>query len=124
MRTAGATGVMVDLEVYSGNEWERHYNGVQNIVACLRGDLTYYDKKRERSVSIKPSGTVIFTRPRGLHMSQAGLVPSEVVSASLFDVARVFYGVDPVALKHPLCFYIPKSESADKALWCRVMFQA
>ena len=124
MLNSGAPGVMLDLEDSCVNEWEHHANGVQNILACLRGDLTYYDKKRERSVSIKPSGTVIFTRPRGLHMSQAGLVPSEVVSASLFDVARVFYGVDPAELKHPLSFYIPKSECAEEALWWRDLFQA
>jgi len=124
MLNSGAPGVMLDLEDSCVNEWEHHANGVQNILACLRGDLTYYDKKRERSVSIKPSSTVIFTRPRGLHMSQAGLVPSEVVSASLFDVARIFYGVDPAELKHPLSFYIPKSESAEEALWWRDLFQA
>src|SRR6202048_205267 len=124
MLNSGAPGVMLDLEDSCVNEWEHHANGVQNILACLRGDLTYYDKKRERSVSIKPSTRVIFTRPRGLHMSQAGLVPSEVVSASLFDVARVFYGVDPAELKHPLSFFIPKSESAEEALWWRDLFQA
>ncbi len=124
MLNSGAPGVMLDLEDSCVNEWEHHANGVQNILACLRGDLTYYDKKRERSVSIKPSSTVIFTRPRGLHMSQAGLVPSEVVSASLFDVARIFYGVDPAELKHPLSFYIPKSESAEEALWWRDLFRA
>jgi malate synthase len=92
MLNSGAPGVMLDLEDSCVNEWEHHETGLQNILACLRGDLAYYDKKRERSVSIKPSSTVIFTRPRGLHMSQAGLIPNELVSASLFDVARVFYG--------------------------------
>jgi len=124
MLNSGAPGVMLDLEDSCVNEWEHHQKGVENILACLRGELTYYDKKRERNVSIKPSSTVIFTRPRGLHMSQAGLVRSEVVSASLFDVARVFYGVDPAELKHPLAFYIPKSESAEEALWWRDLFQA
>jgi malate synthase len=86
--------------------------------------LTYSDKKRDRTVSIQPSKTVIFTRPRGLHISQAGLIPEELASASLYDVARVFYGIEPVELTHPLCFYIPKSESADEALWWRDLFQA
>jgi malate synthase len=31
--------------------------------------------------------------------------------------------VDYGALKHPLCFYIPKSESAEEALWWRDLFQ-
>jgi malate synthase len=57
-------------------------------------------------------------------LSQAGLIPGELVSASLLDVARVFYGIDPAELNHPLCIYIPKSESAEEALWWRDLFQA
>ena len=34
------------------------------------------------------------------------------------------YRVDPAELKHPLAFYIPKSESAEEALWWRDLFQA
>jgi malate synthase len=105
------------------NEWSHHQSGVANILACLRGRLSYYDKKRDKTVTIQPGKTVIFTRPRGLHLNQAGLVPKELVSASLLDVARVFYGIEPAELKHPLCFYIPKSESAEEALWWRDLFQ-
>jgi malate synthase len=125
MLNSGAPGVMLDLEDSTANEWSHLQAGVENVLACLRGTLTYYDKKRDRVVGIKPSNNVLFTRARGLHISQAGLLPDgELISASLFDVARVFYGVDPAELKHPLCFYIPKSESADEALWWRDVFQA
>jgi malate synthase len=124
MLNSGAPGVMLDLEDSCVNEWSHHEMGVANILACLRGQLNFYDKKRERTVSIQPSSTVIFTRPRGLHLNQAGLIAGELTSASLFDVARVFYGIDPAELKHPLCFYIPKSESAEEALWWRDLFQA
>ena len=124
MLNSGAPGVMLDLEDSCVNEWSHHETGVANILACLRGQLSYYDKKRDRTVTIKPSSTVIFTRPRGLHLNQAGLIPGELVSASLFDVARLFYSIDPAELKHPLCIYIPKSESAEEALWWRDLFQA
>jgi malate synthase len=124
MLNSGAPGVMLDLEDSTVNEWSHHALGVENILACLRGALTYYDKKRERTVTIQPSSTVIFTRPRGLHLNQAGLIPGEMVSASLFDVARIFYAIEPSELKHPLCIYIPKSESAEEALWWRDLFQA
>jgi malate synthase len=124
MLNSGAPGVMLDLEDSCVNEWSHHEIGVANILASLRGKLSYYDTKRERTVAIQPSSTVIFTRPRGLHMSQAGLIPEELVSASLFDVCRVFYGIDPAELRHPLCFYIPKSESAEEALWWRDLFKA
>jgi malate synthase len=48
----------------------------------------------------------------------------ELISASLFDVAMIAYQIDPGELKHPLSFYIPKSESAEEALWWRDLFQA
>jgi malate synthase len=124
MLNSGAPGVMLDLEDSCVNEWSHHQLGVANILACLRGQLSYYDKKREKTVTIKPSSTVIFTRPRGLHLNLAGLIPDELVSASLFDVARIWYAIDPAELKHPLCIYIPKSESAEEALWWRDLFQA
>src|SRR5260370_36655723 len=41
----------------------------------------------------------------------------------MFDVARVAFQVSPSELKHPLSFYIPKSESAEEALWWRDLFQ-
>jgi len=97
--------------------------GIKNILEALAGRLAYFDRKRNKTVGINPSSTVIFTRPRGLHLHQAGVLPGELLPASLFDVAMVAYQVDFSALKHPLCIYIPKSESADEALWWRDLFQ-
>jgi malate synthase len=123
MLNSGAPGVMLDLEDSMVNEWEHQRLGVENILQALRGTLTYFDKKRDRLVGIEPKPTVIWIRPRGLHIQQGGIF-SELTSASLFDVARIVYRVDPAELKHPLCFYIPKSESAEEALWWRDLFQA
>jgi len=39
-------------------------------------------------------------------------------------VAMLAYQLDASELKHPLTFYIPKSESAEEALWWRDLFQA
>ena len=123
MLNSGAPGVMLDLEDSCANTWDNTMCGIENILDALAGRLTYFDKKRDKTVAIAPSKTVIFTRPRGLHLHQAGVWPGELVPASLFDVAMVAYQVDFEALKHPLCFYIPKSESADEALWWRDLFQ-
>jgi len=124
MLNSGAPGVMLDLEDSVADAWPNIIRGIDNIVAALKGRLTYQDKKRNREVPISDSKTVIFTRPRGLHLSQAAVVEGERVSASLFDVAMVAYQVDPSMLRHPLSIYIPKSESAQEALWWRDLFKA
>ncbi|MBC8030138.1 MAG: hypothetical protein H7Z16_08495 [Pyrinomonadaceae bacterium] len=124
MLNSGAPGVMLDLEDSMANNWSNLMTGIDNVLAALRGDLNYVDAKRNRNVGINESQTVIFTRARGLHISQAGVVPGELMSASLFDVALVSYQVEPERLRHPLSFYIPKSESAAEALWWRDLFQA
>src|SRR5881392_2484162 len=123
MLNSGAPGVMLDLEDSIANVWEHNSQGIKNILEALAGGLTYFDRKRNKAVGINPSATVIFTRPRGLHLHQAGVLPGELLPAALFDVAMVAYQVDFSALKHPLCIYIPKSESADEALWWRDLFQ-
>jgi len=124
MLNSGAPGVMLDLEDSMANYWPNLRLGIDNILTALEGELSYFDAKRNRSVEINESKTVVFTRPRGLHLSQAGILPDELMSASLFDVAMVAYQADPDRLQHPLSFYIPKSESAEEALWWRDLFQA
>ena len=124
MLNSGAPGVMLDLEDSTVNEWEHQQLAVDNVLAALRGTLTYHDKKRDKIVGIQPGPTVIWTRARGLHIHQGGIVANELTPASLFDVARVAFRVNPTELKHPLCFYIPKSESAEEALWWRDVFEA
>jgi malate synthase len=114
---------MLDLEDSTANAWEHNQRGIKNILEALAGRLNYSDRKRDKTVEIRPSNTVIFTRPRGLHLHQAGVLDGELLPASLFDVAMVAFQVDYTALKHPLCFYIPKSESAEEALWWRDLFQ-
>ncbi len=124
MLNSGAPGVMLDFEDSTVNEWDHQQLALENILEALRGTLTYFDKKRDKLVGIQPSTTVIWTRARGLHIHQAGIFGEELTSASLFDVARVAFRVDPAELKHPLSFYIPKSESAEEALWWSDLFKA
>jgi malate synthase len=124
MLNSGAPGVMLDLEDSTVNEWEHQRLGMANILAALAGTLTFEDKKRGRTVAIEPSKTVIWMRVRGLHLHQGGIFPGEPMSGSLFDVALLSYQIDLTKLKHPPCFYIPKSESAEEALWWSALFDA
>jgi malate synthase len=124
MLNSGAPGVMLDLEDSMANTWSNLQTGIENIKAALKGELTYFDAKRNRTTGINESNTVVFVRPRGLHLNQAGILKDELLSASLFDVALVAYQADVDRLRHPLTFYIPKSESAAEALWWRDLFHA
>ncbi|HWR36511.1 MAG TPA: hypothetical protein VN622_11640 [Clostridia bacterium] len=124
MLNSGAPGVMLDLEDSTVNDWDHQMLGVENIMKALRGELSFYDQKRHKEAGINPSKTVIWLRVRGLHLNQGGIFPDDLTSASLFDLANLAYRVKPEELKHPLSIYIPKSESAEEALWWRDVFQA
>ena len=103
MLNSGAPGVMLDLEDSMANEWPNRQIGISNILEALRGGLTYFDEKRQKVVGIDPGDTVIWLRPRGLHMSQAGVLPdNEMVSASLFDMAAIVFGIDPDGIEASL----------------------
>ena len=125
MLNSGAPGVMLDLEDSMANRWPQLMRGVANIVAALHGELAYDDAKRGRRVGIEPGPTVIWSRVRGLHITQAGVMPGGgSTSASLFDLALIAHQVDPERMRHPLCIYIPKSESAEEAVWWHDAFEA
>ncbi len=125
MLNSGAPGVMLDLEDSMVNEDDAIELGYANVIAALYGVLTYDDHKRGRSVAIAPSTTTTFVRVRGLHLAQHHKLPGgEHTSGSLYDLARLIFEIDYARLKHPLCIYIPKSESAEEALWWRDVFDA
>ena len=74
MLNSGAPGVMIDLEDSMANDFAHTLEGIDNTVKMYYGELTYVDKKRGGNVvGIKPSSTVLWTRVRGLHLSQAGI---------------------------------------------------
>ncbi|MDQ3711071.1 MAG: hypothetical protein M3388_02490, partial [Acidobacteriota bacterium] len=122
MLNSGALGVMIDLEDSMANVWENLEQGIENSLKALHGELTYYDKKRERETAINESQTVTMIRVRGLHLSQAGIF-DDLLSASVYDTALLAFGVNRGKLKHNLTFYIPKTESAEEALFWRDLFQ-
>ena len=124
MLNSGAPGVMLDLEDSMVNAWEQTSIGHGNVVQALYGALEYADGKRGTRVGIAQSNTVIWTRVRGLHLSQAGLF-DELTPAALFDTALLAYRVDLQRVPNrTLCVYIPKSESAEEARWWSDLFDA
>jgi malate synthase len=120
---SGSPAVMIDLEDSMANIWDRTLLGVNNTLAAYKYELTYDDKKRQKKVTVQRSKTVTWVRPRGLHISQGGVIKNELLSASLFDLALIWYQIDPATLPHNFSVYIPKSESAEEAFWWRDLFQ-
>jgi malate synthase len=121
---SGSPAVMIDLEDSMANAWEQTLLGVRNTLAAYKYELSYDDKKRNKKVSVQRSKTVTWVRPRGLHISQGGVIKNELISASLFDLALIWHQLDPAILPHNFSVYIPKSESAEEAFWWRDLFQA
>jgi malate synthase len=120
---SGSPAVMIDLEDSTANLWEHILLAVNNTIAAYKYELSYDDKKRQKKVTVQRSKTVTWVRPRGLHLSQGGVIKNEIMSASLFDLALIWYQIDPAWLPHNLSVYIPKSESAEEAFWWRDLFQ-
>src|SRR5579872_4657519 len=121
---SGSPAVMLDVEDSTANTWEEIMLAIKNTIAAYKYDLSYEDKKRKKKVTVQRSKTVTWVRPRGLHLSQGGVIKNELLSASLFDLALIWYQIDPAALPHNFSVYIPKSESAEEAFWWRDLFQA
>src|SRR5580693_8630386 len=121
---SGSPAVMIDIEDSTANIWQHIMQAIENTLAAYKYELSYNDKKRGKRVSVQRSKTVTWVRPRGLHVSQGGVIKNEITSASLFDLALIWYQIDPASLPHNFCVYIPKSESAEEALWWRDLFQA
>ena len=121
---SGSPAVMIDIEDSTANIWEHIMLAIKNTLAAYKYELSYDDKKRKKKVSVQRTKTVTWVRPRGLHVSQGGVIKNEIMSASLFDVAMIWYQLDPATLPHNFSVYIPKSESAEEAFWWRDLFQA
>jgi malate synthase len=121
---SGSPAVMIDLEDSTANTWEHILLAIKNTLAAYKYELSYEDQKRGKMVTVQRSKTVTWVRPRGLHISQGGVIENEIMSASLFDLALVWYQIDPASLPHNFSVYIPKSESAEEAFWWRDLFQA
>jgi len=121
---SGSPAVMIDLEDSTANVWKHTMQAIDNTIAAYKHELSYYDQKRKKKITVERSKTVTWVRPRGLHLSQGGILKNEIVSASLFDLALIWHQIDPAWLPHNFAVYIPKSESAMEALWWRDLFQA
>lgn len=125
MCNTGDPGCMPDGEDSITTRWENIRAAQQNTVDAIRGSLTWIDPETGRRHEIRPGKQMMYYRPRGLHLSEDDVLPGEAVSASIFDLAAVFFQTagerravqkDPSSQRN-LCFYLPKIESAEEAGW-------
>src|SRR6202050_2968414 len=80
---SGSPAVMIDIEDSTANIWQHIMQAIENTLAAYKYELSYNDKKRGKRVSVQRSKTVTWVRPRGLHVSQGGVIKNEIMSASL-----------------------------------------
>src|SRR5262245_13826740 len=59
MLNSGAPGVMIDLEDSMVNAWPNLMLGIENSLEALHGTLSYSDRKRNRTVGIAESRTIL-----------------------------------------------------------------
>ena len=118
-------GCMPDGEDSITVNWDHVRAAQENTVAAIKGTLTWADPATGHVQAIRPSPQVIYYRPRGLKLTESHALAGPSISASIFDLAMVFYQTaaerraavaDPEA-QRKLCFYIPKIESAEEAGW-------
>ena len=85
MLNSGAPGVMIDLEDSMANDFAHHAAQASTIrLRCTTANSpTSITNAAEPSSAIKPSSTVLWTRVRGLHLSQAGIYPRADVGVAL-----------------------------------------
>src|SRR6266581_1520615 len=86
MLNSGAPGVMLDLEDSVANAWPNITQGIRNIIAALRGELTYPEYKGGPEVRTKESQAHFLTRALRLLPETAGLIKGERMAAALFHV--------------------------------------
>jgi malate synthase len=113
---SGAPGCMLDLEDSITTDWPHVSEGIRNAVAAVHGSLTHDDRRTGRRYAVEPSGQVVYTRPRGMHLDETHALHGETVSASVFDLALILFQIVG-APERRRCFYIPKVESAEEGKW-------
>ena len=125
MRNSPDPGCMPDGEDSITTDWRRVRAAQQNTVDAIRGDLTWTDPVTGKRHEIADSRQVVYYRPRGLHLDETHALLSRRTSASIFDLAVVFFqtaaerraATRDTAAQRRLCFYLPKVESASEAGW-------
>ncbi|MDH4247762.1 MAG: malate synthase [Deltaproteobacteria bacterium] len=120
-----ADTAMLDLEDACMPSWHNITQGLSNIAAAARGDLTHHEPSREGTGEriyklTREDMAVLIVRPRGLHLRESNFqVDRQPISASLFDLSLSVLHTAQTLLgqgRTPT-YYIPKCEHYLEARW-------
>lgn len=127
-----ADTALVDFEDALKPSWRNIVDGLVNVRAVAREDLTHVEPARgerpEKEYRLDPNDrAVMIIRPRGLHLTESNFrVDGAPVSGALFDLAMSFYHTAERLLENGKtpAFYIPKCEHYLEARWWNQVFTA
>ncbi|MCS7298165.1 MAG: malate synthase A [Bacteroidia bacterium] len=122
---SGADVFMADLEDAATPAWEVQQRGQVALYHAARGQLRYESPEGKVYVLDPDYQTLLFVRPRGLHLRERHYqIEGRPIAASFFDTAVFLYHNAEVLLKRGAgpYLYIPKLESAAEArLWADLL---
>ena len=121
---SGANVYMCDFEDSNCPMYENVIQGQINLHDAVKGTIEYTNPKNGKKYSLGDKTSVLFVRPRGLHLLEKNyFVDHKPIRASLFDYGLyVFHNYKNLLKKgsRPY-FYLPKLESHLEArLWAKV----
>jgi malate synthase len=121
---SGANVYMCDFEDSNCPMYENVIQGQINLHDAVKGTIEYTNPKNGKKYSLGDKTSVLFVRPRGLHLLEKNyFVDRKPIRASLFDYGLyVFHNYKNLLKKgsRPY-FYLPKLESHLEArLWANV----
>lgn len=120
---------MTDLEDSMSPSWENVMKAHHNIHQAIRGKLSYRredGKEYKLNNVIKP---VLFTRLRGLHLFDSGLINRGSLSATFVDFATylsnnsLLIENNKSRMNGGIYFYMPKLQTYEEALLVKDMFE-
>jgi malate synthase len=127
---SGANVFMADFEDATAPTWTNMMSGQANLHAAVRRTLTFEDRSRDKSYSLRaePDLATLFVRPRGWHLPERHIeVDEEPVPGALVDFGLYFFHNAKELLSRGTgpYFYLPKLQSHLEArLWNDVFVHA
>src|SRR3989442_991381 len=121
---SGADVYMADFEDSHSPTWNGTLHGQMNLRDAVRGTIDY-TAPDGRIYRLNDETSVLFVRPRGLHLVEKHvLVGEDQIPASLFDYGLFLYhnAENLMAQRAGLYFYLPKMENHREARFWNDVF--